>query len=227
MANERILVVEDEKKIARFLQLELEHAGYSCVIDFTGASVIDHIGQGHFDLILLDVMLPGEDGLSICKRVREISNIPILILSAKDDVDSKAAGLDHGADDYLTKPFSSKELLARIRALLRKRVGGDKLNESSYHVKDLYIFPDRHEVQVGTTIINLTKKEFELLTYLAQHKNTVLKREQILEDVWGYDYVGDTNIVDVYIRYLRSKVDEVVGKKYIHTVRGIGYVARD
>lgn len=227
MMKGRILIVEDEKKIARFLQLELEHEGYECVLDFTGGEVIDHIGQGYFDLILLDLMLPEEDGFSICKRVREMSNIPILILSAKDDVDSKVKGLDLGADDYLAKPFSSKELFARIRALLRKKVGGDKLNESSYHIKDLYIFPERHEVQVGNTIINLTKKEFELLTYLAKNKNIVLSRNRILEDVWGYDYVGDTNIVDVYIRYLRSKVDEVVGKKYIHTVRGIGYVARD
>ncbi len=223
---ERILIVEDEKKIARFLQLELEHEGYECTIEYNGSAALDRIGQNHFDLILLDIMLPDIDGLTICQRTREISNVPILILSAKDDIETKVAGLDYGANDYLTKPFNSKELFARIRVLLRKQTV-DKANENFLQLQNLTLYLDRHEVQVGEQTFNLTKKEFELLTYLIRNKNIVLTRDRILEEVWGYDYMGDTNVVDVYIRYLRSKIDEVVGRKYIHTVRGIGYVAKE
>lgn len=224
--KERILIVEDEKKIARFLQLELEHEGYECVLEYNGGTALDRIGQDHFDLILLDIMLPDIDGLTICQRTREMSNVPIMILSAKDDVETKVAGLDLGANDYLTKPFNSKELFARIRALLRKR-STEKSNENFLQLQNLTLFLDRHEVQIDNQVFSLTKKEFELLTYLVRNKNIVLTRDRILEEVWGYDYIGDTNVVDVYIRYLRSKIDEVVGRKYIFTIRGIGYVAKD
>ena len=224
----RILIVEDERALCDAIARSLRNLAYSVDCCHDGQEALDLLGVEVFDLVVLDLNLPRIDGMTVLKALRKTDReTKVLILSARGKVFDKVTGLDAGANDYLTKPFSSKELLARIRALLRKKVGGDKLNESSYHIKDLYIFPDRHEVQVGTTIINLTKKEFELLTYLAKNKNIVLGRDRILEDVWGYDYVGDTNIVDVYIRYLRSKVDEVVGKKYIHTVRGIGYVARD
>ena len=222
----RILIVEDEKRIARFLQLELEHEGYKCTIEHSGSDALDNVAQTHYDLILLDIMLPDIDGLSVCKQVRQISNVPILILSARDDVESKVAGLDLGADDYLTKPFNSKELFARIRVLLRKGVN-DRATENTLYLRDMVVHLDQREVQIGQRIIALTKKEFQLLTFLIRNKNFVVTRDRILEEVWGYDYIGDTNVVDVYGRYLRGKIDEKVGKKYIFTIRGTGYVARD
>ena len=222
----RILIVEDEKRIARFLQLELEHEGYKCTIEHSGSDALDNVAQTHYDLILLDIMLPDIDGLSVCQQVRQISNVPILILSARDDVESKVAGLDLGADDYLTKPFNSKELFARIRVLLRKGVN-DRATENTLYLRDMVVHLDQREVQIGQRIISLTKKEFQLLTFLIRNKNFVVTRDRILEEVWGYDYIGDTNVVDVYVRYLRGKIDEKVGKKYIFTIRGTGYVARD
>lgn len=220
-----ILIVEDEKQIARFLQMELEHEGYACGIEYNGAAALDRIGQEHFNLILLDIMLPDIDGLTICKRTRELSNVPIMMLSAKDDIETKVISLDIGANDYLTKPFNSKELFARIRVLLRERHQlADRGNFLQLH--DITLFLDRHEVSQGNKKIKLTKKEFELLTYLVRNKNIVLTRSRIVEEVWGYDYIGDTNIVDVYIRYLRSKLGPD-GRKYIRTIRGVGYVAED
>lgn len=220
-----ILIVEDEKQIARFLQMELEHEGYACTIEYNGAAALDRIGQEHFDLILLDIMLPDIDGLTICKRTRELSNVPIMMLSAKDDVETKVNSLDLGANDYLTKPFNSKELFARIRALLRERQQRRESN-NFLQLHDITLFLDRREVVQGSRRINLTKKEFELLVYLVRNKNIVLSRRRIVEEVWGYDYVGNTNIVDVYIRYIRSKLGEK-GATYIRTVRGVGYVAED
>lgn len=222
----RVLIVEDEKRIGRFLQLELEHEGYDCIIEHNGISALDRIGQDHFDLILLDIMLPDIDGLSICQRIREMSAVPILILSAKDDIETKVAGLDLGANDYLTKPFNSRELFARIRVLLRKR-SSERLSENFLQLQNMILYLDRHEVQVDDNVFTLTKKEFELLAYLVRNKNIVLTRDRILEEVWGYDYIGDTNVVDVYVRYIRSKIDETVGRKYIFTIRGVGYVAKD
>lgn len=224
--SERILIVDDEKKIARFLQLELEHEGYECAIETSGRAALDRIVQENFDLILLDLMLPDLDGLTICQRARQFTDVPILILSAKDDIDSKVTGLDIGANDYLTKPFNSRELFARIRALLRKRTIDVQDHDNVLYFENLTIRLDSHEFFIGETPVALTKKEFELLTFLIRHRNVVLTRDRILEEVWGYDYAGDTNVVDVYIRYLRSKIDEVVNRKYIHTVRGIGYVIK-
>lgn len=221
-----ILIVEDEKQIARFIQMELEHEGYECDIEYNGTKAMERIGQDHFDLILLDIMLPDVDGLTLCQRTREISNVPIMFLSAKDDVETKVAGLDMGGNDYLTKPFNSKELLARIRVLLRDR-NTDKASENFLHLQDMTLYLDRHEVEVAGRKLLLTKKEFELLTYLLRNKNIVLTRKKILEEVWGYDYAGDTNVVDVYIRYIRGKIGQTDSKKYIHTVRGVGYVAKD
>ncbi len=220
-----ILIVEDEKQIARFIQMELEHEGYQCGIETNGASALDRIGQEHFDLILLDVMLPDIDGLTICRRTREVSNVPIMMLSAKDDVETKVASLDIGANDYLTKPFNSKELFARIRVLLRER-DQKPADENMLQLQDMVLYPDRHEVLIGSLEIILTKKEFELLSYLIRNKNIVLTRDRIVEEVWGYDYIGDTNIVDVYIRYIRSKIGKEKGREYIQTIRGVGYVAK-
>lgn len=227
--NKKILIVEDEQKIARFLQLELEHAGFNVAIEINGRKALDRIIQEDFDLVLLDVMLPEMDGLEVCRRVREISQIPIIMVTAKDDVEDKVMGLDTGADDYITKPFAIPELFARIRASFRKSMVIHKkaLVEDELKVKDLILFPSRYEAQVNGEIVELTKKEYDLLEYLVRNKNVVLDRERILQEVWGYEYMGDTNVVDVYVRYLRSKLDESFGQKYIYTVRGVGYVVKD
>lgn len=228
MKNKKILIVEDEWKIARFLQIELEHEGFETMIEANGRKALDRIMQENFDLILLDVMLPEMDGIELCRRVREVLDIPIIMLTAKDDVQDKVTGLDSGADDYLTKPFSILELFARIRATLRKRkVIPHLTNEGDLSVKNLTLFSNRYEVQVDGQPVELTKKEYDLLEYLVRNKNLVSDREQILQEVWGYEYMGDTNVVDVYVRYLRSKLDERFGQKYIHTVRGVGYVVKD
>lgn len=224
----RVLIVEDEAKIARFLQLELEHEGFATATESNGRKALDRIMQEDFDLVLLDVMLPEMDGVEVCRRVRLISETPIIIVTAKDDVEDKVTGLDFGADDYITKPFAIPELFARIRAALRKHKAPiQKSDEGSLGVKNLLLLPSRYEVQVDGQPVELTKKEYDLLEYLMRNKNMVLDRERILQEVWGYEYMGDTNVVDVYVRYLRSKLDEPFGQKYIHTVRGVGYVVKD
>lgn len=225
----RIFIVEDEHRIARFLQIELEHEGFETEIEENGTRAYEHIMQGNFDLVLLDIMLPGMDGLTICKRVREVSSLPIIMLTAKDDVEDKVAGLDIGADDYMTKPFAIEELMARIRNALRKHVpdqDGVPLEER-LQVKNLVMYPKRYEVEVDGEPVHLTKKEYSLLEYMMRNKRTVLTRDQILEKVWGYDYSGDTNVVDVYIRYLRAKLDDHFHEKYIYTVRGVGYAVKE
>ncbi|WP_295634876.1 response regulator transcription factor [uncultured Mitsuokella sp.] len=225
----RIFIVEDEHRIARFLQIELEHEGFETEIEENGTRAYERIMQGNFDLVLLDIMLPGMDGLTICKRVREVSSLPIIMLTAKDDVEDKVAGLDIGADDYMTKPFAIEELMARIRNALRKHVpdqDGVPLEER-LQVKNLVMYPKRYEVEVDGEPVHLTKKEYSLLEYMMRNKRTVLTRDQILEKVWGYDYSGDTNVVDVYIRYLRAKLDDHFHEKYIYTVRGVGYAVKE
>ena len=221
-----ILLVEDEKKISRFIEMELEHEGYQCTVERNGADALDKIGQEHFDLLLLDVMLPDIDGLELCRRTREVSTVPIMFISAKDDVETKVAGLDLGANDYLTKPFNSKELLARVRVLLRDHPHVDDM-ETVLHLQDMVLYLDRHEAEINGRPILMTKKEFDLLAFLVKNKNVVITRERILHEVWGNNYVGDTNVVDVYIRYIRGKLGTTLGKKYIHTIRGVGYVAKD
>lgn len=230
MDKPKIFIVEDERRIARFLQIELEHEGYETAMEDNGRRALDRIVQGDFDLVLLDVMLPEMDGMEICRKVREVSEVPIIMLTARDDVSDMVSGLDLGADDYITKPFDMQELLARIRRALRshykERPEEEEENER-LTVKDLIMIPSRFEVRVKGEFVQLTKKEYTLLEYLLRNKRNVLSREQILQSVWGYDYNGDTNVVDVYIRYLRSKIDERFQEKYIHTVRGIGYAIRD
>jgi len=208
--------------------MELAHEGYTAVIETNGRRALDRIMQESFSLILLDVMLPDLDGLEVCRRVRELSGTPIIMLTAKDDLDTKVQGLDIGADDYLTKPFAIQELLARIRAALRKHKAGSPDGAGpELSLKNLVLLPDRFEVLVDGKPVELTKKEYDLLEYLIRNKHVVLAREQILRTVWGYDYIGDSNVVDVYVRYLRSKLDEPFGQKYIHTIRGVGYVVKD
>lgn len=230
LKNYRVLIVEDERRIARFLQMELEHEGMSTAIEDNGRRAYERIMQENYDLILLDVMLPDMDGFTICRKVRELSQVPIIMLTAKDDIDDKVQGLDIGADDYITKPFATPELLARMRVVLRRQESQREIREAQEEilsVKNLTMYPTRHEVKVDATPVELTKKEYDLLEYLLRNKRTVLTRDQILSNVWDYDYMGDTNVVDVYIRYLRQKLDDRFQEKYIHTMRGVGYVIKD
>ena len=222
-----ILLVEDEKNICDFISASLSAQDYRISTAHTGKEALPIITSQCPDLILLDLGLPDMDGMEIIRQVRTWSSIPIIVLSARTQEQEKVRALDLGADDYLTKPYATKELIARIRSTLRRHEEPKIVADPSFNIGDLAIYPDRHEVRVGDEVVDLTKKEFDLLLFLAKNKNRVLKREEVLEKVWGYGYAGKTNIVDVYVRYLRSKIDEKVGKKYIHTVRGIGYVARD
>ena len=227
-APKRIMIVEDEKRIARFLQMELEHEGFVTESEENGRRAYERIVQEQYDLVLLDIMLPDMDGLEVCRRVREISDVPIIMLTAKDDVEDKVNGLDIGADDYLTKPFAIQELFARVRAALRVHKANEDGNrdERVLAVKELVLYPGRYEVRVKGELVELTKKEYSLLEYMLRNKPNVLTRDQILQEVWGYDYGGDTNVVDVYIRYLRAKIDERFDDKYIYTVRGVGYAVK-
>ena len=225
--NEKVFIVEDERRIARFLQMELEHEGFLTATESNGRRAYERILQENFNLVLLDIMLPEMDGMEICQSVRKLSDVPIIMLTAKDDVDDKVQGLDIGANDYLTKPFAIEELLARIRATLRDRRASGKESGGMLVAGDLVMYPERYEVRVKDQPVELTKKEYLLLEYLLRNKRTVLTRDQILQKVWGYDYIGDTNVVDVYIRYLRAKIDERFDQKFIYTMRGIGYVLRD
>lgn len=224
----KIFIVEDERRIARFLQMELEHEGFVIAAEDNGRRAYERIMQEKYDLVLLDIMLPEMDGLAICREVRKVSDVPIIMLTAKDEIEDKVNGLDIGADDYLTKPFAIQELLARIRVALRKHEPARvDAAEEVLSVRNLTLYPGRYEVCVGEENVELTKKEYSLLEYMLRNKRTVLTRDQILQQVWGYDYIGDTNVVDVYIRYLRAKIDERFGEKYIYTMRGVGYVVKD
>ena len=223
----RVLIVEDEARIARFLQMELEHEGFEAETESNGTRAYERIIQEKFDIVLLDVMLPGMDGIEICRRVREISNVPIIMLTARDAVEDRVEGLDIGADDYMTKPFAVPELIARLNNALRRRDLAEGDPSDRLTVKNLVMFLSRYEVQVDGEIVALTKREYDLLEYLLRNKRTVLTRDQILQEGWGFDYTGETNVVDVYIRYLRAKLDDRFHQKYIYTVRGVGYVVRD
>lgn len=222
----KILVVEDEEKLARFVELELSHEGYEVEKAFDGREGLEKAEAGGFDLMLLDIMLPGINGLEVLRRIRKTSSLPVIMLTARDAVMDKVTGLDMGADDYITKPFSIEELLARIRVALRK--GAAQAEESSLlSCADLTLDAARHRVTRGGTEIELTGREFALLQYFLENKTHVLSREQVLTKVWGYQYMGETNVVDVYVRYLRNKIDDPFEKKLLHTVRGVGYVLRD
>lgn len=226
MERKKVILIEDEVKLARFVELELRYEGYDVTVCHDGREGLQMVTDGNYDMILLDLMLPGLTGIEICRRVRKFSNVPIIMLTAKDETMDKVAGLDSGADDYLTKPFAIEELLARMRvAFKHAHAGGAK--KVILEVQGLEIDTDKRMVTVNGTVVELTKKEYELLLYLVQNKNIVLSREQILNEVWGYSYIGETNVVDVYIRYLRSKIDEAFGIKYIHTIRGVGYYVKD
>lgn len=220
---ENILIIEDEEKIARFIELELEYEGYKVEKALDGREGLALVKAQPFDLILLDIMLPGLNGIEVLRRIRQFSDVPVILLTARDTVVDKVTGLDGGADDYITKPFAIEELLARIRVALRKK-RGTKAHPTILEAGVLRLDLDRREAWVETQLLELTKKEFDLLQFLMENKNIVMKREVLLERIWGYDFVGESNVVDVYIRYLRAKVEEPFDLKLIHTVRGVGYV---
>ncbi|KYG31806.1 response regulator transcription factor [Alkalihalobacillus trypoxylicola] len=228
----RILIIEDEKKISRLLQLELEHEGYQTTMASDGLTGLELIQNEEWDLVILDVMLPGLNGIEVLRRVRvNNQSLPIIMLTARDNVIDKVTGLDYGANDYLTKPFEIEELLARIRVCLRTQTLIEKpinQNENShYQLSDLVLNVPNRTVSRENQEISLTRREYDLLHYLLQHEEQVMTREQIIEHVWGFDYYGDTNVVDVYIRYLRNKIDKPFHSPLIHTIRGVGYVIKE
>ncbi|ADU26675.1 response regulator transcription factor [Ethanoligenens harbinense] len=222
MRQTKVLVVEDDKRLARLLELELKHAGYESRCECDGTQGLRSVRFWEPDLILLDRMLPGMDGVEVCRNVRLFSSVPILMLTAKGETVDKVEGLDSGADDYITKPFQMEELLARMRAALR---GNDSPGQTPLLVvQNLTLDPFKHTVCRDDTEIELTKREFDLLEYMMRNRSIVLTRGQILDHVWGETYEGEANIVDVYIRYLRGKMDDAFEPKLLHTVRGVGYV---
>ncbi len=223
----RILIVEDEEKIARFVELELKHEGYEVSKALDGRTGLDMAMAEDFDLILLDIMLPQLNGLEVLRRLRQSKQTPVIMLTARDAVMDKVAGLDTGADDYITKPFAIEELLARIRVALKKRGTGSVSSSDVLEIREVRLDRDRHEVTVKGNIVELTNREFELIRVLMENKNIVLDREKLLNEVCGYDYVGETNIIDVYVRYIRTKIDDKFGVKLITTVRGVGYSIKE
>ncbi|MBW4661623.1 MAG: response regulator transcription factor [Drouetiella hepatica Uher 2000/2452] len=220
-----ILLVEDEVKLARFIQLELDSEGYTIQVAHDGLTGLTIARETPPDLVILDWMMPGMTGIEVCRRLRATGiKVPIILLTAKDEVSDRVTGLDAGADDYVIKPFSIEELLARVRAHLR-RTHDDNPDLSQFG--DLSLNRSTRQVFYGDRAIDLTAKEFDLLDYLLLHPRQVITRDQILEKVWGYDFMGDSNIIEVYVRYLRLKLEEQGEKRLIQTVRGVGYVLRD
>jgi len=223
--NGHILIIEDEEKLARFVEMELSFEGYTVQKAYDGRTGLEQALSGDFDLIILDIMLPLLSGMEVLRRIRKELPTPVIMLTARDTVVDKVTGLDGGADDYMTKPFEIEELLARIRRALRKPA---KQNESGVITAcGVVLDPARRTVEFKGAHAELTKREFDLLQFLMENKELVFSRESLLDKVWGYDYMGDTNVVDVYVRYIRSKIDDVYGIKLIHTVRGVGYVVKD
>ncbi|MGF1499470.1 MAG: response regulator transcription factor [Elainellaceae cyanobacterium] len=220
-----IVVVEDEEKLARFIELELSYEGYTVSVANDGLTGLTTIRDANPDLVILDWLMPGMTGVEVCRRLRQTgAKVPVILLTAKDEVSDRVAGLDAGADDYLVKPFSIEELLARIRAHLR-RTQEDETELLRFD--NLSLNRQTREVYRGDRLIELTAKEFDLLEYLISYPRQVITRDRILEEVWGYDFMGDSNIIEVYIRYLRLKLEAEGEKRLIQTVRGVGYVLRD
>lgn len=226
MNNKDILLIEDDKAITRILELEFKHEGYTYDIAYDGKDGLEKFHSGQYGIILLDLMLPEISGMEVCRKVRKISSIPIIMLTARRDITDKVIGLDLGADDYVTKPFEMEELLARMRVRLRR--GKAKLVETKLlEMADISMNLLTREVIKQGDHIDLTKTEYDLLEYLLKNKGLVLTRDQIINQVWGYDFVGDTNVLDVYIRYLRNKIDYPYETNLIHTVRGVGYTIKE
>ena len=227
-----ILLVEDEEKLARFVELELVHEGYQVEKSGNGREALDLALQNHYDLILLDIMLPGLNGLEVLRRLLKEKQVPVILLTARDAVMDKVSGLDAGAVDYITKPFAIEELLARIRVALKlhpvslQESAGAGEEEGILRWQDLTLDEPRRQVRYAGHEIPLTNREFTMLKVLLENQDIVLSRDVLLNRVCGYDYAGETNVVDVYIRYLRSKIDDTFGVRMITTVRGVGYVIK-
>lgn len=230
MELKKILIIEDEVKIARFIQLELQYEGYEVDVCYDGREGLNKVLGKDYDLIILDVMLPSLNGMEVLRRIRQSSDVQVIMLTAKDNVMDKVMGLDIGADDYMTKPFAIEELLARIR-LSFKRMNKNNTsidnNDEITSIGNLLIDDKKHIVTYKDEEIELTKKEYDLLKYLVDNKNMVLTRDMIVKNIWGYDFIGDSNVVDVYIRYLRTKIDNKFNISLINTVRGVGYQIKD
>lgn len=219
--NEKILIIEDEMNIARMISLELSREGYECACAHDGEAGLALALQGGVDLIILDVMLPKLDGFSVLAELRKTSKTAVIMLTAKGEVDDRVQGLELGADDYLVKPFSMRELVARVRVALRHRQ--DSGEETTLQCGKLRVDRLGGRAYFEEEELTLTRKEFEVLIYFMEHSDVVCSREELLREVWGYDYMGDTNLIDVYIRYLRGKIDDRFGVHYFRTVRGLGY----
>ncbi|MGN0660026.1 MAG: response regulator transcription factor [Emergencia sp.] len=224
--TKQILLIEDEEKIARFIELELVHEGYGVEKSYNGREGLGLAESGRFDLILLDIMLPELSGLEVLRRLRRTSDVPVIMLTARDAVMDKVSGLDAGADDYITKPFAIEELLARIRVIFKQR-GRGKQDTRKITVKEVTMDLDRHEVTCRGESVELNHREYELVRTLMENRNIVMNREQLMNAVCGYDYMGESNIIDVYVRYIRSKIDDRFGIRFITTVRGVGYAIKE
>lgn len=219
----KILIIEDESSISDFVKLELEYEGYQVSIKEDGREGLKEALENDYDLIILDIMLPSMNGFEICRRLKREKNTPIIMLSAKDSVIDKVNGLQIGADDYIPKPFAIEELLARINAIFRRV---DSLDNHIVKFKDLVINRNSRTVSRNDKEINLTNKEYELLMILIDNKDKVVTRDELLEKIWGYEYEPETNVTDVYVRYLRSKLNNENKEEYIQTIRSVGYIMR-
>ncbi|WP_409366984.1 response regulator transcription factor [Lysinibacillus sp. 38-6] len=222
----RILFIEDEQHLSRFVELELQREGYEVGLAYDGTTGLHLALAEHWDLILLDLMLPQLDGLDVCRKIRALKNTPVIMLTARDSIKDKVSGLDCGADDYLPKPFAIEEIQARMRAIFRRRTDNAEPKQAILTFQDLSVNLDLRAVTRGDVEIGLTKREFDLLVALMENVNRVMDREMLLDRVWGFETVVDTNVVDVYIRYLRNKIDQPGKASYIQTMRGMGYVMK-
>ncbi|HGM9432162.1 TPA: two-component system response regulator CovR [Streptococcus pyogenes] len=226
--TKKILIIEDEKNLARFVSLELQHEGYEVIVEVNGREGLETALEKEFDLILLDLMLPEMDGFEVTRRLQTEKTTYIMMMTARDSIMDVVAGLDRGADDYIVKPFAIGELLARIRAIFRRQdIESEKKVPSQGIYRDLVLNPQNRSVNRGDDEISLTKREYDLLNILMTNMNRVMTREELLSNVWKYDEAVETNVVDVYIRYLRGKIDIPGKESYIQTVRGMGYVIRE
>ncbi|MBG9983635.1 response regulator transcription factor [Aerococcaceae bacterium DSM 111022] len=227
--KQRVLIIEDETNLAGFVELELQHEGYETAVCHDGRTGLEMALEEDWDVILLDLMLPELNGLEVCRRIRPVKDTPIIIMTARDSVMDRVSGLDQGADDYIVKPFAIEELLARLRALFRRIDHEEEQRaqqQPTVNYRDLSIEKANRIVKRGEEVIDLTKREYELLLFLMENVNMVMSRDVLLEKVWGYTSEVETNVVDVYIRYLRNKIDLPNQDSYIQTVRGTGYVMR-
>ncbi|MDH4421616.1 MULTISPECIES: response regulator transcription factor [Bacillus] len=223
---QHILIIEDEESLADFLELELKYEGYKVDIQFDGRKGLTAALEKNYDLILLDLMLPGLNGLEVCRRLRATKKTPIIMLTARDSIMDRVTGLDSGADDYLPKPFAIEELLARMRVIFRREENIENKPVTFLTFKDLQLQIESRTITKENEEIELTNKEFELLLMFMKNINRVLTRDVLLDQVWGYDAIVETNIVDVYVRYLRNKLHSVDKEEYIQTVRGAGYIMK-